>query len=84
MKNPSIFGSSQKRGVLIPICSRFESVTFRESEAILTLPEVCQRPEPARKRAFVQMSYIYLRSRAASVRRRSALSLMKPAASFWS
>ncbi|WP_444551246.1 hypothetical protein [Brucella vulpis] len=34
MKNPSIFGSSQKRGVLIPICSRFESVTFRESEAI--------------------------------------------------
>ncbi|WP_444551250.1 hypothetical protein [Brucella vulpis] len=40
MKNPSIFGSSQKRGVLIPICSRFESVTFRESEAILTLPEV--------------------------------------------
>ncbi|CUW44110.1 hypothetical protein B3286c1_1431 [Brucella vulpis] len=45
MKNPSIFGSSQKRGVLIPICSRFESVTFRESEAILTLPEVCQQPE---------------------------------------
>ncbi|MDL2331693.1 hypothetical protein [Brucella inopinata] len=44
MKNPSIFGSSQKRGVLIPICSRFESVTFRESEAILTLPEVCQQP----------------------------------------
>ncbi|CUW44652.1 hypothetical protein B3286c1_1986 [Brucella vulpis] len=49
MKNPSIFGSSQKRGVLIPICSRFESVTFRESEAILTLPEVCQQSEPARK-----------------------------------
>ncbi|WP_085065142.1 hypothetical protein [Brucella vulpis] len=48
MKNPSIFGSSQKRGVLIPICSRFESVTFRESEAILTLPEVCQQSEPAR------------------------------------
>ncbi|WP_082253297.1 hypothetical protein [Brucella vulpis] len=47
MKNPSIFGSSQKRGVLIPICSRFESVTFRESEAILTLPEVCQQSEPA-------------------------------------
>ncbi|CUW43647.1 hypothetical protein B3286c1_0951 [Brucella vulpis] len=46
MKNPSIFGSSQKRGVLIPICSRFESVTFRESEAILTLPEVCQQSEP--------------------------------------
>ncbi|APX69137.1 hypothetical protein BKD03_06715 [Brucella sp. 09RB8471] len=46
MKNPSIFGSSQKRGVLIPICSRFESVTFRESETILTLPEVCQQPEP--------------------------------------
>ncbi|APY14921.1 hypothetical protein GJU94_04095 [Brucella sp. 10RB9214] len=45
MKNPSIFGSSQKRGVLIPICSRFESVTFRESEAILTLPEVCQQPD---------------------------------------
>ncbi|WP_085065131.1 hypothetical protein [Brucella vulpis] len=45
MKNPSIFGSSQKRGVLIPICSRFESVTFRESEAILTLPEVCQQSE---------------------------------------
>ncbi|QNQ63340.1 hypothetical protein IB024_10755 [Brucella sp. 6810] len=45
MKNPSIFGSSQKRGVLIPICSRFESVTFRESEAVLTLPEVCQQPE---------------------------------------
>ncbi|WP_082253076.1 hypothetical protein [Brucella vulpis] len=43
MKNPSIFGSSQKRGVLIPICSRFESVTFRESETILTLPEVCQQ-----------------------------------------
>ncbi|MRN57663.1 hypothetical protein GJU89_01410, partial [Brucella sp. 09RB8918] len=36
MKNPSIFGRSQKRGALIPICSRFESVTFRESEAILT------------------------------------------------
>ncbi|QGA57005.1 hypothetical protein GHC20_07925 [Brucella sp. 2280] len=52
MKNPSIFGSSQKRGVLIPICSRFESVTFRESEAILTLPEVCQQPEPAEWRAF--------------------------------
>ncbi|CUW45616.1 hypothetical protein B3286c2_0740 [Brucella vulpis] len=47
MKNPSIFGSSQKRGVLIPICSRFESVTFRESEAILTLPEVCQQSEAA-------------------------------------
>ncbi|APX70444.1 hypothetical protein BKD03_14800 [Brucella sp. 09RB8471] len=47
MKNPSIFGSSQKRGGLIPIRSRFESVTFRESEAILTLPEVCQQPEPA-------------------------------------
>ncbi|CUW43238.1 hypothetical protein B3286c1_0538 [Brucella vulpis] len=46
MKNPSIFGSSQKRGVLIPICSRFESVTFRESEAILTLPEVCQQSGP--------------------------------------
>ncbi|WP_085065144.1 hypothetical protein [Brucella vulpis] len=46
MKNPSIFGSSQKRGVLIPICSRFESVTFRESEAILTLPEVCQQSDP--------------------------------------
>ncbi|CUW51518.1 hypothetical protein B3286c2_0500 [Brucella vulpis] len=45
MKHPSIFGSSQKRGVLIPICSRFESVTFRESEAILTLPEVCQQSE---------------------------------------
>ncbi|CUW44734.1 hypothetical protein B3286c1_2071 [Brucella vulpis] len=45
MKNPSIFGSSQKRGVLIPICSRFESVTFRESEAILTLPEVCQQSD---------------------------------------
>ncbi|CUW45121.1 hypothetical protein [Brucella vulpis] len=45
MKNPSIFGSSQKRGVLIPICPRFESVTFRESEAILTLPEVCQQSE---------------------------------------
>ncbi|CUW51745.1 hypothetical protein B3286c2_0736 [Brucella vulpis] len=52
MKNPSIFGSSQKRGVLIPICSRFESVTFRESEAILTLPEVCQQSEPANWRAF--------------------------------
>ncbi|CUW44191.1 hypothetical protein B3286c1_1513 [Brucella vulpis] len=47
MKNPSIFGSSQKRGVLIPICSRFESVTFRESEAILTLPEVCQQSDAA-------------------------------------
>ncbi|WP_082253133.1 hypothetical protein [Brucella vulpis] len=47
MKNPSIFGSSQKRGVLIPICSRFESVTFRESEAILTLPEVCQQSDGA-------------------------------------
>ncbi|CUW43895.1 hypothetical protein B3286c1_1207 [Brucella vulpis] len=45
MKNPSIFGSSQKRGVLIPICSRFESVTFRESEAILTLLEVCQQSD---------------------------------------
>nr|WP_247650453.1 hypothetical protein [Brucella sp. 458] len=52
MKNPSIFGSSQKRGVLIPICSRSESETFRESEAILTLPEVCQQPEPAIRRAF--------------------------------
>ncbi|WP_082253254.1 hypothetical protein [Brucella vulpis] len=52
MKNPSIFGSSQKRGVLIPICSRFESVTFRESEAILTLPEVCQQSEGGRKAAF--------------------------------
>ncbi|SCD22912.1 hypothetical protein BR141012304_10471 [Brucella inopinata] len=52
MKNPSIFGSSQKRGVLIPICSRFESVTFRESEAILTLPEVCQQPEPGTKPGF--------------------------------
>ncbi|CUW42813.1 hypothetical protein B3286c1_0107 [Brucella vulpis] len=49
MKNPSIFGSSQKRGVLIPICSRFESVTFRESEAILTLPEVCQQSDPSKK-----------------------------------
>ncbi|CUW50416.1 hypothetical protein B3286c1_1610 [Brucella vulpis] len=48
MKNPSIFGSSQKRGVLIPICSRFESVTFRESEAILTLPEVCQQSDTFR------------------------------------
>ncbi|APX68879.1 hypothetical protein GJU90_02580 [Brucella sp. 10RB9210] len=53
MKNPSIFGSSQKRGVLIPICSRFESVTFRESEAILTLPEVCQQPDPALAGFFV-------------------------------
>ncbi|WP_411507992.1 hypothetical protein [Brucella anthropi] len=47
MTNPSIFGRNQKRGALIPICSRFESVTFRESEAILTLPEVCQQPEAA-------------------------------------
>ncbi|APX69245.1 MULTISPECIES: hypothetical protein [unclassified Brucella] len=53
MKNPSIFGSSQKRGVLIPICSRFESVTFRESEAILTLPEVCQQPEPGDRPVFL-------------------------------
>ncbi|MRN57683.1 hypothetical protein GJU89_01510, partial [Brucella sp. 09RB8918] len=45
MKNPSIFGRSQKRGALIPICSRFESVTFRESEAILTPLEVCQQSE---------------------------------------
>ncbi|CUW43893.1 hypothetical protein BF3285c1_1206 [Brucella vulpis] len=52
MKNPSIFGSSQKRGVLIPICSRFESVTFRESEAILTLPEVCQQSEGRFMRPF--------------------------------
>ncbi|CUW44502.1 hypothetical protein B3286c1_1834 [Brucella vulpis] len=52
MKNPSIFGSSQKRGVLIPICSRFESVTFRESEAILTLPEVCQQSERPSSRFF--------------------------------
>ncbi|WP_082253053.1 hypothetical protein [Brucella vulpis] len=52
MKNPSIFGSSQKRGVLIPICSRFESVTFRESEAILTLPKVCQQSEGGRSRLF--------------------------------
>ncbi|AIJ73573.1 hypothetical protein B998_01110 [Brucella sp. F96/2] len=52
MKNPSIFGSSQKRWVLIPICSRFESVTFRESEAILTLPEVCQQSEPAGQAGF--------------------------------
>ncbi|WP_082253125.1 hypothetical protein [Brucella vulpis] len=53
MKNPSIFGSSQKRGVLIPICSRFESVTFRESEAILTLPEVCQQSETGAKPRFL-------------------------------
>ncbi|NKC22183.1 hypothetical protein HED50_06430 [Ochrobactrum oryzae] len=45
MTNPSIFGSSQKRGVLIPICSRSEYGTFRESEVILTLPEVCQQLE---------------------------------------
>ncbi|CUW43037.1 hypothetical protein [Brucella vulpis] len=56
MKNPSIFGSSQKRGVLIPICSRFESVTFRESEAILTLPEVCQQSDGAVSAPFF-MSY---------------------------
>ncbi|CUW43801.1 hypothetical protein B3286c1_1112 [Brucella vulpis] len=53
MKNPSIFGSSQKRGVLIPICSRFESVTFRESEAILTLPEVCQQSDAFLRSAFL-------------------------------
>ncbi|WP_374788589.1 hypothetical protein [Brucella oryzae] len=47
MTNPSIFGSSQERGVLIPICSRSESGTFRESEVILTLPEVCQQSEQA-------------------------------------
>ncbi|MBR7651394.1 hypothetical protein KCX83_03555 [Brucella oryzae] len=52
MTNPSIFGSSQKRGVLIPICSRSESVTFRESKVILTLPEVCQQPDAARRRRF--------------------------------
>ncbi|PQA74484.1 hypothetical protein [Brucella oryzae] len=47
-----ITNRSQKRGVLIPICSRSESGTFRESEVILTLPEVCQQPEPANWRAF--------------------------------
>ncbi|CUW45432.1 hypothetical protein B3286c2_0548 [Brucella vulpis] len=57
MKNPSIFGSSQKRGVLIPICSRFESVTFRESEAILTLLEVCQQSDPAKAGFF--WSYLF-------------------------
>ncbi|CUW44481.1 hypothetical protein B3286c1_1813 [Brucella vulpis] len=60
MKNPSIFGSSQKRGVLIPICSRFESVTFRESEAILTLPEVCQQSGPGFRRGFFILSIIYV------------------------
>ena len=28
--NPSFFGSAEKRGVLIPLCSRLESGTFRE------------------------------------------------------
>ncbi|WP_082253237.1 hypothetical protein [Brucella vulpis] len=57
MKNPSIFGSSQKRGVLIPICSRFESVTFRESEAILTLPEVCQQSDGPETGRFTLYGY---------------------------
>ncbi|WP_082253144.1 hypothetical protein [Brucella vulpis] len=60
MKNPSIFGSSQKRGVLIPICSRFESVTFRESEAILTLPEVCQQSGGAARRPFYWLDHSHL------------------------
>ncbi|WP_374788653.1 hypothetical protein [Brucella oryzae] len=57
MTNPSIFGSSQKRGVLIPICSRSESGTFRESEVILTLPEVCQQPEGGLRRPFICLEH---------------------------
>ncbi|CUW45491.1 hypothetical protein [Brucella vulpis] len=68
MKNPSIFGSSQKRGVLIPICSRFESVTFRESEAILTLPEVCQQSERRIMRRFFISNTDLLRFRPMTAR----------------
>ncbi|WP_374788644.1 hypothetical protein [Brucella oryzae] len=57
MTNPSIFGSSQKRGVLIPICSRSKSGTFRESEVILTLPEVCQQSGPALAGFFCLLEY---------------------------
>nr|WP_249126785.1 hypothetical protein [Brucella oryzae] len=56
--NPSIFGSSQKRGVLIPICSRSESGTFRESEVILTLPEVCQQSEAGNFPAFSHSPFL--------------------------
>ncbi|WP_082583406.1 hypothetical protein [Mesorhizobium sp. Root695] len=45
MTNPSVFGSGQNRGVLIPICSWSGSVTFRESNGVLTWPEVCQQSE---------------------------------------
>ncbi|WP_244482862.1 hypothetical protein [Mesorhizobium sp. Root102] len=45
MTNPSVFGSGQNRGVLIPICSWSGSVTFRESDGVLTWPEVCQQSE---------------------------------------
>ncbi|CUW44083.1 hypothetical protein B3286c1_1404 [Brucella vulpis] len=69
MKNPSIFGSSQKRGVLIPICSRFESVTFRESEAILTLLEVCQQSGGAERRPFLlRFGPDFLKRRSARIR----------------
>ncbi|APX69747.1 hypothetical protein GJU90_12860 [Brucella sp. 10RB9210] len=57
MKNPSIFGRSQKRGALIPICSRFESVTFRESEAILTPLEVCQQSEGSVSAALISVRF---------------------------
>ncbi|TPK58546.1 hypothetical protein FJ546_23750 [Mesorhizobium sp. B2-4-19] len=43
--NPSVFDSSQNRGVLIPVCSRSESETFRESWVISRRAEVCQQPE---------------------------------------
>ncbi|TPK59144.1 hypothetical protein FJ546_21870 [Mesorhizobium sp. B2-4-19] len=45
--NPSVFDSSQNRGVLIPVCSRSESETFRESWVISRRAEVCQQSEGA-------------------------------------
>ncbi|TPK66324.1 hypothetical protein FJ546_05995 [Mesorhizobium sp. B2-4-19] len=44
--NPSVFDSSQNRGVLIPVCSRSESETFRESWVISRRAEVCQQSGP--------------------------------------
>ncbi|TPK66678.1 hypothetical protein FJ546_08020 [Mesorhizobium sp. B2-4-19] len=49
--NPSVFDSSQNRGVLIPVCSRSESETFRESWVISRRAEVCQQSEPGRNAA---------------------------------
>ncbi|TPK58479.1 hypothetical protein FJ546_23385 [Mesorhizobium sp. B2-4-19] len=48
--NPSVFDSSQNRGVLIPVCSRSESETFRESWVISRRAEVCQQSEAGKIR----------------------------------